>query len=383
MSGRVFSEAGCGRRMCFGLAIAVMVAVGYVGRAAAAQGTADIAGTWQGTMNPGQSIRIVVKIAKDGGGWKGVVYNLDSDMAYEGRATTQMAVQGAEVRFAIASLEATYEGKLSEDGASIAGTWTQGGQARPLNLARVTGDAQWEIPKEDAAMPKDANPDWEVSTVRPADPASQSDGFHLNGRNIFIENESVEAMLLVAFGVHRKQLANAPDWVSSERWDVKGVPDVQGEPSMKQFEGMVQKVLAERFGLKFHWEKRDLSVYGVTVAKGGMKLAKSVGDPNGPPDMTGNGGVGQRMIRFTNTSMDDFAISMEFEMDKPVVNQTGLSGRYDFILNWATNETATSDPNAPPGVFTAIQEQLGLKLAPVKAQADVIVIDHVERPSAN
>jgi uncharacterized protein (TIGR03435 family) len=89
------------------------------------------------------------------------------------------------------------------------------------------------------------------------------------------------------------------------------------------------------------------------------------------------------MIRFTNTSMDDFAISMEFEMDKPVVNQTGLSGRYDFILNWATNETATSDPNAPPGVFTAIQEQLGLKLAPVKAQADVIVIDHVERPSAN
>jgi uncharacterized protein (TIGR03435 family) len=349
----------------------------------AAQTAQDIAGTWQGTAQGGKEQRIVVKIAKDGGGWKGVVYDLDSDMAYEGRATTQMAMQGSEVRFAIASIEATYEGKLSEDGASIAGTWTQGGQSRPLNLARATGDAEWEIPKEDAAMAKEADPDWEVSTVRPADPDSHSDGFHLNGRNIFIENQSVETMLLVAFGVHRKQLASVPDWVSTARWDVKGVPDVAGEPSMKQFEGMVQKVLAERFGLKFHWEKRDLSVYGVTVAKGGMKLAKSVGDPNGPPDMTGNGGVGQRMIRFTNTSMDDFAISMEFEMDKPVVNQTGLSGRYDFILNWATNETATSDPNAPPGVFTAIQEQLGLKLAPVKAQADVIVIDHVERPSAN
>jgi uncharacterized protein (TIGR03435 family) len=162
------------------------------------------------------------------------------------------------------------------------------------------------------------------------------------------------------------------------------VPDVLGQPNNKQFEGMVQKLLVERFGLKFHWETRDLSVYGVNVAKGGMKLVKSAGDPNGLPDETGNGGNGQQTMRFTNVSMDDFAESMEFEVDKPVVNQTGLEGKYDFTLRWTYDEGRVgADPNAPPGLFTAVQEQLGLKFDSVKAPAKVLVIDHVEKPSAN
>jgi uncharacterized protein (TIGR03435 family) len=367
-------------------AAVTLIAMGLVARPAMAQGTQDIAGAWQGTVQGGKGSRVVLKVVKGDGAteWRGLVYELDSNIAFAGRTTTSMSLQGGVLRFTVKSTEAGYEGKLSTDGALFAGTWTQGGQAHPLELVRATEATAWDIPKEDAAMPKDADPDWDVSTVRPANPDSRSNGFHSSGRNLFFEDESVESMLLVGFGVHRKQLANAPDWLNTDHWDVKGVPDITGQPNNKQFEGMVQKLLVERFGLKFHWETRELSVYGVTVSKGGMKLAKSVGDPNGLPDETGNGGNGQQMMRFTNVSMEDFATSMEFELDKPVVNQTGLEGRYDFTLRWTYDEgRAGADPNAPPGLFTAVQEQLGLKFDSVKAPAKVLVIDAVARPSAN
>jgi uncharacterized protein (TIGR03435 family) len=346
----------------------------------------DIAGTWQGTMEGGKGSRILLKAVKGDGAadWRGLVYELDSNIAFAGRTTSSMSLQGGMLRFTVKSTEASYEGKLNAEGTAFAGTWVQGGQSHALELARANEATAWEIPKEDAAMPRDADPDWDVTTVRPSDPDDHNSGFHLNGRNIFIENQSVETMLLVGFGVHKKQLVGAPDWIETEKWDVKGVPDVAGEPNMKQFEGMVQKALVERFGLKFHWETRDLPVYGVNVAKGGMKLVKSEGDPNGLPDETGNGGNGQQMMRFTNVSMDDFAMSMEFEMDKPVVNQTRLEGKYDFTLRWTYDEGRVgADPNAPPGLFTAVQEQLGLKFDSVKAPAKVLVVDAVERPGAN
>ena len=82
--------------------------------------------------------------------------------------------------------------------------------------------------------------------------------------------------------------------------------------------------------------------------------------------------------------MADLAQMLQFRVDRPVVDQTGLKGRYDFRLQWTTDESrAPADGSAPPGVFTAIQEQIGLKLEPVKAQADVLVVDKVERPGAN
>jgi uncharacterized protein (TIGR03435 family) len=317
--------------------------------------------------------------------WQGVVYNLDSDMAYEGRSTTKMSLQGTDLRFAIASIDLSYAGKLGADGGSIAGTWTQGGQERALNLVRANADAAWEIPKEDAAMAKDADPDWEVATVKPSDPNDTNAGFHLEGRHIFVERQTVEAMLLMGYGLQKKQIVGAPNWLETERWDVKGQPDVAGQPSLKQYQAMVQKVLAERFGFKSHTEKRELAVYAITQAKGGAKLAKSAGDPNGLLDETGYGsGSGQEVMRMTNGSMGDFALMLKFYMDRPVVDQTGLAGRYDFKLKWTVDETrAPTDGSAAPGIFTAVQEQLGLKLEPVKAPVDVLVIDHVERPSAN
>jgi uncharacterized protein (TIGR03435 family) len=367
------------------------------GLAAPAQATAGgeavvapgIAGNWQGTLEVEKHSRIVLKVSREGDAqhatWRGVMYNLDGDMAYEGYNTTTLSLEAGVVRFAIVPIETRYEGKLSADGASMVGMFTEGGgKPHALTLARAEGDAAWAIPKADAAMAKDADPDWEVATVRPSDPEDTHAGFHLRGRRIFIERQTVESMLLLGYGVHRKQIAGAPDWIATEHWDVNGVPDVPGQPGLKQIQSMVRKILVERFGLASHMETRDLAIYAITVAKGGPKMEKSAGDPNGLLDEDENENGGQRNLQMTNATIGDLALVMKFMMDRPVVDQTQLPGRYDFRLKWTFDETrAPTDGSAAPSVFTAIEEQMGLKLDAVKAPAEVMVIDKVERPSAN
>ena len=173
--------------------------------------------------------------------------------------------------------------------------------------------------------------------------------------------------------------------MNSGLYNVVGVPDILGAPSVKQQLGMYQKLLADRFKLTFHRDKEDLPVYAITVTKAGPKLASSLGDPNGLPDETGDEDRMGIAMRYANVSMADLAANLQAMVGdgKPVVDHTGLTGRFDFTLKWTREQTQSTDPNAAPGLFTAIQEQLGLKLEPVKAPVDVIVIDRVERPSAN
>jgi uncharacterized protein (TIGR03435 family) len=232
-------------------------------------------------------------------------------------------------------------------------------------------------------MAKDADPDWEVVTVKPGDPNNKNGVMTTRGRHMVIQNQTPEAMLRLAYGVQRSQIVGAPEWIKTERFDVDGVPDVDGQPNMKQFQVLVQKVLAERFGLKSHHEQREMPVFALAVAKDGPKMDLSKGDPNGLPDNEGMGGNGRQIRKFTNVSMSDLALMLQPHVDRPVVDQTGLKGRYDFKLQWTVDEAQATDADAPPGLFTAIQEQIGLKLDPAKAPVDVLVIDHVEKPSPN
>ena len=348
----------------------------------------DIAGTWQGAIQQaGKEQRIVVKIARAAGGeWQGIVYSLDTSMAFEGRATTQMSLQGTDLRFAIAPIDSSYHGKVSADGATIAGTWTQTGTNYPLNLTRATGDAAWDIPKPDAPMAKDADPDWDVVSVKARDPndASNNQSLNFKGRQFVMVNRTVEGMLLFAYGLQKVQIVGAPRWIETERWDVQGLPDVPGHPSLKQMQSLTRKLLEQRFGLKVHKETKELAVYAITVAKGGEKITPSAGDPNSPPSENENSNGGIVTMRMTNMSMREFAPDLGYFLGRPAVDQTGLAGRYDLQLKWTADESkAPADGSAPPGLLTAIQEQLGLKLEPVKAPAEVLVIDAVERPSAN
>lgn len=233
-------------------------------------------------------------------------------------------------------------------------------------------------------MPADADPSFEVATIKPSSADESNAGFRLDGRHIAIEGQTVNHLLLFAYGVHPKQIVDGPSWFATDRYDIDGVPDVEGEPSLKQWQGIVKKLLAERFQLSFHQEKRELAVYAITVAKGGPKLTRSKGDPNRLGEENDDSHRGQTTMKVTNMSMAAFTLIMQAFVDRPVVDQSGLAGRWDFQLTWTRDESRVpADANAAPGLFTAIQEQLGLKLDATRAPADVFAIDHAERPSAN
>jgi uncharacterized protein (TIGR03435 family) len=233
-------------------------------------------------------------------------------------------------------------------------------------------------------MPADASPKFEVATIKPSKEDVEGQGFSISiqGSRVTTTNTTVKELIAFAYRLHEKQIVNGPDWLGTEKFDVDGRPDVAGTPNNKQFRMLFQTLLAERFKLVFHRDKKELSVYTLTVGKNGAKLAATVHQENDPVDFSFHG-LGALTVG--NATMRDFCEGMQAgAMDRPVVDQTGLTGRYDFSLNWTLDSLhATNDPNAPPGIFTAIQEQLGLKLQAAKAPAEVVLIDHVERPAAN
>jgi uncharacterized protein (TIGR03435 family) len=234
-------------------------------------------------------------------------------------------------------------------------------------------------------MARDANPDWEVATVRPSNPdPAIVVGYHLTGRHYAIVGQTAESLIMVGYGVQKKQILNAPNWIATEKWDVNGVIDTPGQPSEDQGRALVRKLLAERFGLATHTGKRELSVYAITVARGGVKMTPSAGDPNALPDENDSENAGQAAMQMQNAAVAALATVLRFRLDRPVVDKTGLTGRYDFVLKWTVDDTrAPTDGSAAPSLFTAMQDQLGLKLEPVRTMADVVVIDKVGRPSAN
>jgi uncharacterized protein (TIGR03435 family) len=233
-----------------------------------------------------------------------------------------------------------------------------------------------------ARMAADAHPTLAVAAIHLHDPNSRRQGFNFEGSRYTVRNQSVASLVMFAYAIHPKQIVDEPEWVRTERYDIEGKPDVPGEPSLKQQQEMLQKLLAERFKLHFNREKRELSVYAIQVAKGGPKL-KAAADPNAEADQEGEGHGTETTQIYTSATMKDFAMGMNFFMDRPVVDQSGLTGKYDFRVRYTNDEVRATDPNAPPGMFTAIQEQLGLKLQPEKTATDVLAIDHVERPSEN
>jgi uncharacterized protein (TIGR03435 family) len=248
-----------------------------------------------------------------------------------------------------------------------------------VGLAQDAGGTDTTQPPKSMAV--DANPEFEVATIKPSDPNAKGTSFRITGRHIVMSNQPVANLIALAYGLQGKQIVGGPAWLGTDRYNIDGVADVEGEPNLKQMQEMYRKLLAERFGLGAHMEKKEMAVYALRVGKSGVKnMAKSKGDPNGEPDQNG----GPRGMTFANCSMGEFSLMLQFMMDRPVVDETGIAGRWDFMLSWTPLDKAeTTDPSAPPGMFTAIQEQLGLKLEAVRAPVEVLVVDKVERPSAN
>lgn len=399
------------RKMLLNLAVtfafAISASIGLVnGTPAGAQAPAptpavapspaqDLTGTWQGTLHAGQDLRIVVKISNaDGGGYKAVAYSIDQGGAPIPVAKTTL--EGGTVKMAVTAIGGTYEGKLSADGRSIVGNWSQGPNPLPLTYTRATPETEWTIPPPPVQRPPmaaDANPSFEVATIKPSKPDDQRKAFIVQGNQFHIINQPLTQIISFAFDVQVKQVIGLPAWAESDKFDIDGKPDGEGAPNGKQWKIMIQKMLADRFKLAFHKDKKELSVYVLSVSKTGAKLTKNDSAPNGLPSLFFGGGLGKLNVR--NALMTDFTGLMQSAvLDRPVVDQTGLTGRFDFTLNWTPDDSQfsgmgakipppTDSADAPPNLYTAIQEQIGLKLEATKAPADVMVIDSVEKPSAN
>lgn len=366
----------------------VVLALGMV--FAGALRAQDLVGNWQGTLEAGKGLRTVIKVTKDDGKLKGVMYSVDQ--GGQPLPMTSIALDGKAVSFGIKMLDVSYAGTLNPDGNSISGSATQNGQTHTLNLVRVNAETMWAIPEPPKSMPADAKPKFDVVTVKPSDPDRPGKLFTIRGRHVLTINTNVTDLVTFAYGLHAKQIVDAPEWFS-DKFDVDGVPDVEGQPSSAQLKMLIQDVLTQRFKLAFHHDERELAVYALTVGKGGPKMTVTADKPEGNRNFIFRG-LGKLVV--TNSTMRDFCDGMQGAvMDKPVVDHTGLANRYDFQLNWTPDQSqfaqmgmkvplaATDDPNAPPSLYTAIGEQLGLKLEPMKGKADVIVVDHVEKPSAN
>jgi uncharacterized protein (TIGR03435 family) len=217
----------------------------------------------------------------------------------------------------------------------------------------------------------------------------------------------VKSLICQAYGVSDYQVSGGPQWVTSDLFDVNAKMD---EPTMNMLhtlsqdqvkqvrQNMAQALLADRFKLIVHHETKQLPIYALVVAKGGPKLSESKSNddykdgiqvPNGR--LGGKGTMRMEsdsagyLITVQGYSMDKFATQLSGQLHSKVQNDTGLKADYDFTLRYSPDDApeAPSSSSPPPSIFTALQEQLGLKLESTKGPVDVIVIDHIEPPSEN
>jgi uncharacterized protein (TIGR03435 family) len=369
-------------------------------RAQAQSNATAIIGTWQGKLprrEVPEGLRIVLKISKaDSDSLKALFYTVDRNPTPIG--ATSISLKGAAFKLSIETFNAAFEGTLAGDGSTITGKWTDGTNTLPLTLVRATEQTAWVIPEPPASpvrMSANAKPEFAVATIKPARPGAQGGGYDVHGQDVGAVNRTVNWMIKLAYNVHANQILGGPAWLDSERYDVQGKTDIPGQPSREQMKFMFQGLLVDRFHLRFHLEKKELPVYAMVVAKNGPKIAVSNGDPNDFPGIGFGRDPGVISLFGRNTGLNGVANGLQSNiLDRPVIDRTGLTGRYDFLLRWTPDpvQIATfggmapanpGDLDPPPDIFTAFEQQLGLRLQPTKAMVDVMVIDRIERPSPN
>jgi uncharacterized protein (TIGR03435 family) len=244
-----------------------------------------------------------------------------------------------------------------------------------------------QSPAPDAALK------YEVASVKPATPGQpgmarpEPGGQRYRGTNL-----PLNLYISSAYRIKADQVVGAPGWVDTDRFDIEA--QAEKPSSLEQHHLMMQSLLAERFHLKFHFETKEMPVYALTVESSGPKLTPHDAANSGEPWIEqGRDKPFHAGWTATAASMELFAFRLASILDRPVIDQTGLKGDYDFTLTY----TMDLPPNLPstallngepldlsgPSIFQAIRQQLRLRLDARKGPAKVMVIDHVEKPSAN
>jgi uncharacterized protein (TIGR03435 family) len=231
-------------------------------------------------------------------------------------------------------------------------------------------------------------PTFAVATIKPSPPDAVA-LTQIRGNRFAAEGTTFIDVFKYAYNVHPDQVVGGPEWLRTQKFDILADPETEKRPSSDQMKAMVQQLLVERFHLVMHRDHKILSVYALVKTADTPKLTKSASDPSGIP-VVGYNPRGE--LEVGNATMANFAVFLQrFVLDRPAVDQTGIAGHFDLVLRWTPdNLRAGGRPDDPqeststqPTLFTAIKEQLGLKLQPTKAPTDVFVIDRAEQPSEN
>jgi bla regulator protein blaR1 len=266
-----------------------------------------------------------------------------------------------------------------------------------------------------APAPKLTRPEFEVASIK-LDPSGGRGGRieMPPGGRFNLTNVPLQFLITFGYNIKDNQIAGAPSWLNTDRYDVAARAD--GNASQDQLRLMAQSLLADRMKLAMHHETRELTVYELTPAKGGLKLTPSTESnctkfdrdhppppptPGGPmPNICGNVGMTRGLISAYGVPITRLVDLLSNLLGRPVVDKTGASGTYNLRVEFTPDQATGDGPfgaggpggpggdapppdSASPNIFTALQEQLGIKADSAKGQVEMLVIDHVERPSEN
>jgi uncharacterized protein (TIGR03435 family) len=242
--------------------------------------------------------------------------------------------------------------------------------------------------RSNPAQTATATPEFEVATVKPTDPAFGGIMMSLKGGKFSAKGFTLKDLIAYAYQLDARQITGGPKWMDSDRFDVLGKPEKQGPLSRDAARVLLRALLTDRFQLRIHRETKEMPVYVLTVGRNGSRMkARTEGDGGESTRMTFQGAKATGRNVSARVLAEELG-SMVF--DRPVLDRTGLTGNFDFDFRWRpepdqfgkTGAHVAGDPN-DPDIFTAIKEQLGLRIDSQKAPAEIIVVESATKPADN
>lgn len=242
------------------------------------------------------------------------------------------------------------------------------------------------------APPRPAFDAFEVAVIKPA---VQEPGRFIkmqSAHRFYAKGHTLKTLICAAYNVTPAAISGGPPWIDSERYDILAGTPGEVRPNLDEQMSMLRTLLTDRFKLSFERPRKIMSVYTLTVAKDGAKLKESTAPPDALPELINVVYPDHITLPARNATMAQFASLLQRGvLDRPVLDQTGLPGRYDFDLEWTQDESqfggllprVERTDTSKPGLYTAMQEQLGLKLQPAKGPVDTIAVLRAEHPSEN
>jgi uncharacterized protein (TIGR03435 family) len=231
---------------------------------------------------------------------------------------------------------------------------------------------------------------FDVASIKPSPQGQPGPMIQMSPHGTFTaKGIDTKTLIGIAYEVQDFQISGAPGWLGSDRFEINAKTEGDVNLNMAQYRPLLQALLADRFKLTFHRDTKELPIYALVVGKNGPKLKESDANARGPMMRLGRG-----QLNGTKVQLDFLAKNLSRQLGRTVLNKTGLTGNYDFTLEWTpepgemmgpgpVHEAPPPSESTGPSIFTALQEQLGLKLESQRGPVEILIIDRVERPSEN